>query len=167
MHPHILKEMVDEAAKPLFIIFEKSWQPSEVPTGWKRRNITPTFRKEQKEELGSCLLVSLIFLPGKGAVRYCFHVNHSPLSYTPCPVTVHFLCSLLFPANCSFFNLLSCLQPFKPPALLSIFPQAEGERGSKQVAHSLKILSGSTKLGSTFPKPQQLGSTAQCPNGEH
>lgn len=106
MHPHILKEMVDKAAKPLFIMFEKSWQPSEVPTAWKRGNINPTFRKGQKEELESCMLVSLTSVPGNEADRYCcFHVNCSPLSYNPCHVIVHFLFSLLFPANRSFLNL--------------------------------------------------------------
>lgn len=158
--------MVDEAAKPLFIIFEKSWLPRELSIDWKSGNITPTFRKGQKEELGICLLASLTSVPGKGAVGYCcFHVNRSPLSYTPI-----MLLFILFAHR--YFQqvvlLSTCdLYLFMPPGLLSILPQEEGERGSKQVAHSLKRLSGSTKLGSIFPKPQQLGSTAQCPNGEH
>lgn len=165
MHPQILKEIVDEAAKPLFIMFEKSWQPSKVPTAWKRGNTTATFRKGQKEELGNCMLLSLTSVPGNGAVGYCcFHVNHSPLSSTPCHVTVNFLFPLLFPAN---FLFSTCdLYLFVPPVLFSILPQAEGETGSKQAAHGLKILSRGSKLGSTIPKLWQLGSTALCPNGE-
>jgi len=41
VHPWVLR--VDEVAKPLSIISEKSWHSSEVPVDWKKGNITPIF----------------------------------------------------------------------------------------------------------------------------
>ncbi|KAJ7414616.1 RNA-directed DNA polymerase from mobile element jockey-like protein [Willisornis vidua] len=65
IHSRVMRELAEELAKPLSIIYQQSWLPGELPDNWKRANVTPIHKKGCKEDLGSYRPVSLTLVPGK------------------------------------------------------------------------------------------------------
>ncbi|KAK4821423.1 hypothetical protein QYF61_019701 [Mycteria americana] len=74
IHPRVLRELVEELAKPLSIIYQQSWLTGEIPADWRLANVTPIYEQGQKEDLGNYRPVSLTSVPGKIMERFILSV---------------------------------------------------------------------------------------------
>ncbi|TRZ10099.1 hypothetical protein HGM15179_017010 [Zosterops borbonicus] len=63
IHPREMKELADELAKPLSIIYNQSCLTGEVPDDWKLANVTPIHKKGGKEDPSNYRPVSLTSVP--------------------------------------------------------------------------------------------------------
>lgn len=63
MHPRVLKRLGNVIAKLLPIIFKRPWQLGEVPSDWKKANITHILKKGKKEDPGNYRPVSITAVP--------------------------------------------------------------------------------------------------------
>ncbi|KAK4828567.1 hypothetical protein QYF61_027657 [Mycteria americana] len=70
IHLRVLRELAEELAKPLSIIYQQSWLTGEVPDNWRLANVTPIYKKGQKEDAGNYRPVSLTLVPGKIMERF-------------------------------------------------------------------------------------------------
>jgi len=65
IHPRVLRELAEELAKPLSIIYQRSWLRGEVTDGWRITSVTPIYKKGRKEDIGNYRPVRLTSVPGK------------------------------------------------------------------------------------------------------
>ncbi|GAB0206903.1 mitochondrial enolase superfamily member 1 [Grus japonensis] len=65
IHLRVLRELAEELAKPLSIIYQQSWLTGEVPVDWRLANVTSIYKKGWKEDPGNYRPVSLTSVLGK------------------------------------------------------------------------------------------------------
>ncbi|KAK4831655.1 hypothetical protein QYF61_018622 [Mycteria americana] len=65
IHLRVLRELAEELAKPLSIIYQQSWLTREVPDDWRLANGTPSYKKGRKKHPGNYRPVSLSSVPAK------------------------------------------------------------------------------------------------------
>jgi len=65
IHPRVLRDLAEELAAPLSIIYQQSWLTGEVPDDWRLTSVTPIYKKGQKENPRNHRPVSLTLVPGK------------------------------------------------------------------------------------------------------
>ncbi|KAK4830528.1 hypothetical protein QYF61_011507 [Mycteria americana] len=70
IHPRVLRELVEELAKPLSIIYQQSWLTGEVSVDWRLANVTPIYKKGRKEDARNYRPVSLTSVPGEIMERF-------------------------------------------------------------------------------------------------
>uniref|UniRef100_A0A493T0R3 Reverse transcriptase domain-containing protein n=1 Tax=Anas platyrhynchos platyrhynchos TaxID=8840 RepID=A0A493T0R3_ANAPP len=65
IHPRVLRELAEELAKPLTIIYQQSWLSGEVPVDWRLAKVTPIYNTGWRADPGNYRPVSLTLVPGK------------------------------------------------------------------------------------------------------
>ncbi|KAK4818152.1 hypothetical protein QYF61_007300 [Mycteria americana] len=70
IHLRVLRELVEELAKPLSIIYQQSWLTGKVPDNWRLANVTLNYKKGWKEHSGNYRPVSWISVQRKIMERF-------------------------------------------------------------------------------------------------
>ena len=59
IHPFIVQKCAKSLAKPISIIFQRSFDQSELPQSWLEANVTPLFKKGSRSEPANYRPISL------------------------------------------------------------------------------------------------------------
>ncbi|KAK4830697.1 hypothetical protein QYF61_012866 [Mycteria americana] len=70
IHLRVLRELVEELAKPLSFIYQQSWLTGVVPDDWRLANVMSIYKKGWKKDLGNYRPVSLTSVLGKIMERF-------------------------------------------------------------------------------------------------
>ncbi|GAB0186733.1 mitochondrial enolase superfamily member 1 [Grus japonensis] len=86
IHPRVVKELAEVLTKPLSNIYQQSWLNGEVPVDWRLANVTPIYKKGQKEDPGNYRPVSLTLVLGKVMEQIIFsaitqHIEENQVSH--------------------------------------------------------------------------------------
>ncbi|PKU39778.1 rna-directed dna polymerase from mobile element hypothetical protein [Limosa lapponica baueri] len=65
IHLRVLRKLADIIARPLSIIFEKSWKLRDIPEDWKKANVTLMYKKDLKEDPENDRPIGLTSIPGE------------------------------------------------------------------------------------------------------
>ena len=63
--PRTLRELAQVLTEALPIVCQRPWLTGGVPADWGSANVTPIYKKGQKEHPGNYRAVSLTLVPGK------------------------------------------------------------------------------------------------------
>jgi len=74
IHLRVLRELVEDLAKPLSIVCQQSWLTGEDPGDWRIASVTPIYKKGQKEDPRNYRPVSLTLVPGKITEQFTLSV---------------------------------------------------------------------------------------------
>ncbi|TRZ13574.1 hypothetical protein HGM15179_013537 [Zosterops borbonicus] len=71
IHPRVMRELADQLAKTLSIIYQQSWLTGEVPDDWKLVNVTPIHKKGEKKDPSNYrpLSLTLVLADSPGGCR--------------------------------------------------------------------------------------------------
>lgn len=65
VYPQVLRALANVIARPILTIFGRWRQQGEVPEDWKKTNVSPVFKKDEKEDPEKYRVVGCISVPGK------------------------------------------------------------------------------------------------------